>query len=61
MNSASEGECLIAKGLEDFQKYCRFLNKPFGTSVENLPSQDNLHQEQFLDLVNDGKGRSLFS
>ena len=38
--------------LEDFQKYCRFVNNPFKTSVGDLPSQDNLLQEQFIDLVN---------
>ena len=47
--------------LTDFQKYCRFLNNPFGTSVGDLPSQDNLFQEQFIDLVNDGNARRLFS
>ena len=46
--------------LEDFQKYCCFVNKRFGTSVGDLPSQDNLLQEQFIDLVNDGNLR-LFS
>ena len=46
--------------LKDFQNYCRFVN-PFGTSVGDLPSQDNLLQEQFIDLVNDGKARRLFS
>ena len=47
--------------LEDFQKYCRFVNNPFGTSGGDLPSQDNLLQEQFIDLVNDGNARRLFS
>ena len=47
--------------LEDFQKHCRFVNNPFGTSVGDLPSQDNLLQEQFVDLVNDGNARRLFS
>ena len=46
--------------LEDFQKYCRFVNNPFGTSVGDLPSQDNLLQEQFIDLMNDGNARRLF-
>ena len=39
--------------LEDFQKYCRFLNNPFGTNLGNLPSHDNFLQEQFINLVND--------
>jgi len=47
--------------LEDFQKYCRFVNNPFGTSVGDLPSQDHFLQEQFLDLMNDGNARRVFS
>jgi len=47
--------------LEDFEKYCRFVSNPFGTSVGDMPSQDNLLQEQFIDLVNDGNARRLFS
>ena len=47
--------------LEDFQKYCGFVNNPFGMSVGDLPSQDNLLQEQFIDLVNDRNMRRLFS
>ena len=41
--------------LENFQKFCRFVNNPFGTSIEDLPSLDNLLQEQCIDLVNDWK------
>ena len=47
--------------LEDFQKYCRFVNNPFGMSVGDLPLLDNLLQEEFVDLVNDGNARSLLS
>ena len=47
--------------LENFQTYCRLVNNLFGTSVGDLPSQDNLLQEQFIDLVNDGNARRLFS
>ena len=47
--------------LKDFQKYCRFVNNPFGTSVGDLPSQDNSLQEQFIDLVNDRNARRLFN
>ena len=48
--------------LEDFQWYSHFANNPFGSSVRDLPSQDNLLQEQFIDLVNNWKcERSLFS
>ena len=36
--------------LEDFQKYGRFVNNTVGTSVGDLPSQDNLLQEQ-LELI----------
>ena len=46
--------------LEDFQKYCRFVNNPFRMSVGHQPSQDNLLQEQFIDLVNEGNVRRLF-
>ena len=45
--------------LQDFQKYCRFVNNPFETSVGHQPSQDNLLQEQFIDLVNEGNARRL--
>jgi len=34
--------------LEDFQKYRRFVNIPFRTSVGDLLLQDNLLQEQFF-------------
>ena len=47
--------------LKDFQKYCHFVNNPFGMSIGDLPSQDNLLQEQFIDLANDGNPRRLFS
>ena len=36
--------------LEDFQKYGRFVHNTVGTSVGDLPSQDNLRQEQ-LELI----------
>ena len=39
--------------LEDFQKYCGFVNNPFGTSVGDLPSENILLHEKFIDLVND--------
>ena len=51
----------IRQYLENFQKYCRSVNNPFVTSVGNVPSQDNLLQKQFIDLVNDGYAGSLFS
>ena len=47
--------------LEDFQRCCRFVNNPFGTSVGDLSSQHNSLQEKFIDLVNDGNARRLFS
>ena len=31
--------------LDDFQKYCRFVNNTFGKSIGDLPSQDNSLQE----------------
>ena len=47
--------------LADFQKYCRFVNDPFGTTVRDLPSLDNFFKSSLLILVNDGNTRSLFS
>jgi len=40
-----------------FSQVLSFCKQPFW----NKPSQDNLLQEQFIDLVNDGNVRSLFS
>ena len=45
--------------LEDFQKYCRFVNNPFRTSGRDMPFQHNLLQEQCIDLVNDWKCEKL--
>ena len=50
--------------LEDFQKYFRFVNNPFGTSVGDLLSLDKLLQKQFfdlVDLVNNWKCEKLIS
>ena len=47
--------------LEDFQKYCRFVNNPFGTNVGDLSLQDNLLRELFIHMLNDGNARRLFS
>ena len=46
---------------KNFQKYCCFVNNPYKTCVGDLLSQGTLHQKQFIDLVNDGNARSLFS
>ena len=46
--------------LLEFEKYYRFINNPFVLSVSGLPSDDNLVQEQFMDLVNDGDAKFVF-
>ena len=47
--------------LEDFRTYRYFVNNSFGTNVGNLPLQDNLLHNKFVDLVNDGNTRNLCS
>ena len=46
--------------LLEFEKYYRFINNLFVLSVSDLPSKDNLVQEQFIDLVNDGDAKFVF-
>ena len=46
--------------LLEFEKYYRFINNPFVLSVSDLPSEDNLVQEQFIDLVTDGDVKFVF-
>ena len=46
--------------LLEFEKYYLFINNPFVLSVSDLPSEDNLVQEQFVDLVNDGDAKFVF-
>ncbi|XP_029638090.1 protein ZBED8-like [Octopus sinensis] len=40
--------------LHNFDKYSRFIRNPFVLSVSDLPTEDNLIQEQFIDLVDNG-------
>ena len=47
--------------LQDIQKSCFFINNPFGTSVRDLLSEDNVIQEQFINLMNDGNARCIFT
>ena len=46
--------------LLELQKYYSFINNPFVLSVSDLSSEDNLVQEQFIDLVNDGDAKCAF-
>ena len=46
--------------LLEFERYYRFINNPFVLSVSDLPSEDNLVQEQFIDLVNMGMQNLFF-
>ena len=46
--------------LQDFEKYHRFINNPFVLSIHDLPSEDKLIQEQFIDLINDGDTMHIF-
>ena len=39
--------------LLEFQKYYPFIHNPFVLSISDLPSEDNLVQEQFIELVDD--------
>ena len=47
--------------LEDFQKYCRFVNNPFETSVGDLLSRDSLLQKEFIVTMDDENAWSLHS
>jgi len=50
-------------GGEEVKNYSknRLMIFEHSSSVEYLPSQDNLLQKQFIDMVSDGNARSLFS
>lgn len=47
--------------LQEFDKYYRFINNPFVLSISDLPSEDSSIQEQFIDLINDGGAKHVFS
>jgi hypothetical protein len=46
--------------LAEFEKYHRFINNPFVLSNSDLPSEDNLIKEQFIDLINYGGAKHVF-
>ncbi|XP_052825403.1 zinc finger BED domain-containing protein 5-like [Octopus bimaculoides] len=46
--------------LHDFDKCFRFIRNLFVLYVSGLPTEDNLIQEQFIDLVNDGGAKCFF-
>ena len=46
--------------LKDFQKYFCFVHNPFVTNVGDLPSQDNLLEEEFIDTVQSCKSGRTF-
>ena len=45
---------------ENLDKHHRFITNPFELSISDLPSEDNLIQEQFIDLINDGGTKHVF-
>ena len=48
-------------GLEEFKRNHLFINNPSVlSSIDDLPSEDNLIQEQFIDFTNDG-AQNMFS
>uniref|UniRef100_A0A0L8FVR7 Uncharacterized protein n=1 Tax=Octopus bimaculoides TaxID=37653 RepID=A0A0L8FVR7_OCTBM len=46
--------------LHDFNKYFCFIRNPFVHSISDLPTEGNLIQEQFIDLVNDQDAKYFF-
>ena len=44
----------------EFEKYYRLINNPIVLSVSDLPSENNLIEEQFIDLLNDGDAKYAF-
>ena len=46
--------------LLEFEKYYPFIHNPFVLSISYLPSEDNLVQEQFTQLVSDGDAKCVF-
>jgi len=47
-------------GLREFEKHHRFITNPFEVSISDLPSEDNLVQEHFIDLLNDRGAKTCF-
>jgi len=46
--------------LSRVNKYCLFINNPYGITVGDPPSEGNLIQEQLIDLVNYGVCETCF-
>ena len=46
--------------LREFEKQHRFITNPFEVSISDLTSEDNLVQEQFINLINDGGAKHVF-
>ena len=46
--------------LQECEKYYPFIRNPFILFFSNLLSEDNLVEEQFIDLVNDGDAKCSF-
>src|SRR6218665_1178598 len=53
--------CHYFPDLVRFEKYYRFINSPFALSISDLRSEDSSIQEQFIDLINDGGAKHVFS
>ena len=45
--------CHYFANLQDFDKYHLFINNPFALAFNDLLSDDNLIQVQFIDLINE--------
>ena len=45
--------CHCYPHLQDFDIYHLFINNPFALATNDLPSDDNLIQEQSIDLIED--------
>uniref|UniRef100_A0A0L8I4U3 HAT C-terminal dimerisation domain-containing protein n=1 Tax=Octopus bimaculoides TaxID=37653 RepID=A0A0L8I4U3_OCTBM len=46
--------------LQNFEKVHHFITNPFEISVVDLPSEDYVIKEQFIDLLNDGDAKDAF-
>ena len=46
--------------VQEFEKYYFFIRSSFMLFISNLLSEDNLVEEQFIDLVNDGDAKYSF-
>uniref|UniRef100_A0A0L8FWI9 HAT C-terminal dimerisation domain-containing protein n=1 Tax=Octopus bimaculoides TaxID=37653 RepID=A0A0L8FWI9_OCTBM len=46
--------------LQNCKNVHRFITNPFAISVVDLPSEDYVIQEQFIDLLNDGGAKNAF-